>query len=304
MTYLIIDDGADRERWLGKRRGGVTATDAARLMQGGAGTWATIRREKDGHEGKFRGNQFTRHGNEREPVIAAWLADEYGLEPSTALAASAERPEDLATPDAIAPPTPNFTEGGLEYVTHAIGEIKTTLHDWQAWEDVPRQYFWQVLWQMHVTGARKCIFAFEPHENFIPLYMEPRVFEVYASDHADETRELIESVDRWRAAADEPVPESLAELDRLLTDRAQFKEAADVAAAHVSDLDDQIRELIDAHGEPVKFEGTAANVTYSGKPVKSTRFDSKAFQARYPSAAKRFTKTTESRPRLTITARS
>ena len=226
-----------------------------------------------------------------------------GLGP-TAFAASAERPEDLATPDAIAPPTPNFTEGGLEYVTHTIGEIKTTLHDWQAWEDVPRQYFWQVLWQMHVTGARKCIFAFEPHENFIPLYMEPRVFEVYASDHADETRELIESVDRWRAAADEPVPESLAELDRLLTDRAQFKEAADVAAAHVSDLDDQIRELIDAHGEPVKFEGTAANVTYSGKPVKSTRFDSKAFQARYPSAAKRFTKTTESRPRLTITARS
>lgn len=45
--FVIINDGADRASGLAARSLGVSATDAARIMVGGAGTWASLRKEKE-----------------------------------------------------------------------------------------------------------------------------------------------------------------------------------------------------------------------------------------------------------------
>lgn len=314
MSFVLIDDGTDRERWLAARAAtpdSVSATDAARIMTGGAGTWASLRKEKATGKG-FGGNAYTQHGREREAAIAEYARAEFGLIPSTALIGRAGDTTDLATPDAIAQP---YVDGlgipeldgmraGLRYTAAEFGEYKTTVHDWPTWADVPRRYFWQVVWQFHVTGAARCRFVFEPHEEFVPLYMEPRHFTIERSDVEGEIAEAIAGVAAWRSADPEDVHEDLVPLDGLLSTRARAKEAADAAADRVAALDSQIRDLLASHGQPVKFEGSDANVTWTGKPGERSTFDSKAFAARYPAAARRFTKQSPTQPRLTITARS
>lgn len=314
MSIVLVDDGTDRERWLLARAGEnrVSATDAARIMTGGAGTWASLRKEK-AHGSSFRGNAYTRHGNEREAAIAAYAAAEFGLQPSTALIANAASPDDIATPDALSMPyiagigVPELhgLQGGLQYSVSAFGEYKTTVHDWPTWEDVPRRYFWQVVWQFHVTGAQRCRFVFEHHENFVPLHMEPRVFTIERDDVEQDIAAAVERVAQWRAAEHAEVPEALLSLDTLLSQRERAKEAAAAAEARAAEAEAAIRELLTAHGQAVEFEGTDANVSYTGKPRESQRFNAAAFKAKYPNAHARFTTTVvEKQPRLGITARS
>lgn len=307
LGYFVVNDGTDRTSWLADRGRGVSATDVARLMTGGAGTWAALRAEKAGGD-SFRGNQYTRHGRDREAAIAAFAEAEFGLTPSTALVGRWAEGDfdlpynlDLATPDALG--VPYAVEGSWAAVSE-FGEFKTTKHDWPTWADVPARYHWQVAWQFHVTGASRCRFVFEPHEDFVPLYPEPRVFTIDRLDMHDAIAEAVEAVAAWRTAPVEPIPDDLVPLDGILQRRIAAKEDADAAAAALAAIDDEVRALLEATGRPVKFEGTGANVTWSGKPGTSSRFDQAAFKARYPATAARFTKTTETRPRLTITARS
>lgn len=315
MTFLLIDDGTDRERWLAARagEGRVSATDAARIMTGGAGTWASLRKEKATGDSGFGGNQYTRHGNDREAVIAAFGEQRFGLVPSTALlgrSGCADDALDLATPDALAMPTvdgvPLFgdLEPGVEYAVAEFGEYKTTVHDWPTWADVPARYHWQVVWQFLVTGALRCRFIFEAHEGFVPIHMEPRVFTIERADVEADIESLQAAVASWRGADVEDVPEALVPLDALLSARTRAREEAEAADARAKAAEADIRALLVAHGQVVKFEGTDANVSWTGKPVVSQRFDSKAFAAKYPAAARRFTKPSESQPRLSITARS
>lgn len=318
MTFHLIDDGTDRQRWLQARAASptiVSATDAARIMTGGAGTWASLRKEKETGQG-FGGNAYTRHGNEREATIAAYARDTFGLIPSTALIARHDGTtgsEDYATPDALSQPhvtgfgIPELggMQTGTEYHAAEFGEFKTTVRDWPNWEDVPRKYHWQVVWQFHVTGADRCRFVFEAHENFVPLHMEPRVFTIERADVLDEIDEAVAEVAVWRAAETEPLPEGLVPLDGLMSQHARAKEIADAASARAADLAERIRALSaeQADGRKFTFEGSDANLTLSA-PGTRAAFDGKAFAARYPAAARRFTKTTETQPRLTITARS
>ncbi|UGS26364.1 YqaJ viral recombinase family protein [Microbacterium resistens] len=306
--FHVINDGTDRASWLADRLLGVSATDAARIMTGGAGTWATLRKEKESGRG-FGGNDYTRHGREREAAIAAWAQHEFGLIPSTALVGRADgehlagydddRPFsfDLATPDAL---DVDPDDGRC----HQIGEFKTTVKDWPTWGDVPRRYFWQVVWQLHVTGADRCRFVFEAHEDFVPLHMVPRVFTVERADVLDDIEEAKAQVAAWRAFDGEAVPEGLEALDALLSRREAAKEAAAAAADRVAAVEAEMRTLLVDYGKPVKFAGTGSNVTWTGMPVKTDRFDSAAFKKADPDTYARFIKTTESQPRLTITARS
>lgn len=317
-TFELIDDGTDRTAWLAARagEGRVSATDAARIMTGGAGTWASLRKEKATGKGGFGGNRYTRHGNDREAVIAAYGRDRFDLRPSTALIARTDSPADaldLATPDALGPistawlptaaPVTDMVKG-TEYTVDEFGEYKTTVHDWATWDDVPKVYYWQVVWQFHITGARRCRFIFEAHENFIPVHMEPRVFTIGRADVADDIQVAIDQVNEWRTADTDELPEALLPLDGLMTARQRAKEAADAAATALKDADAKVRDLLVGHGKPVKFEGSDANLSWTGKPQSSTRFDATAFKAADPDTYSKFTKTTESQPRLTITPRS
>jgi len=322
MTFTLVNDGTDRASWLAARAGEhdglvkVSATDAARIVTGTAQGWASLRKEKAGIGKSFHGNAATRHGNDREPVIAAWAEKEFGLAPSKALIGRVDRLADVATPDGLSQP---FVAGlldipelnglmeGLSYRVDEFGEYKTTVKDWPTWADVPKRYHWQVVWQFVVTGAARCRFVFEPHENGRPVHMVPRVFTIERADVEDDMQTALARVAEWRGGENAvEVPDALVPLEALLSAHARASEFADVANAEVEAIAAEIRAIAAAHqkttGEAVRFEGTDANVTLSAPGTKKG-FDKAAFAAKYPHALARFTTSTPSTPRLTITGR-
>lgn len=149
-----MTDGTDREAWLRARARGITATDVAKLS-----TPRSI--ETAAHEklfgSRFSGNAFTNHGKEREPVIAAWVEEEYGILPSSALFHAECDLRHLATPDGLA----QRDDGRLE-----LAEIKTTNKEWRG---IPRNYLRQIWWQQYVLGAERTLIVWERHENFVPV---------------------------------------------------------------------------------------------------------------------------------------
>lgn len=314
MTFAIINDGTDRDSWLAARAtpGRVTATDVAKIMTGGPGTWATLHQEKESGKSTFRGNRYTEHGKRREPVIAAFAQHAFGLTPSTALIGRVEDgtiTSAAATPDALSklsvPDGFEFTRDGEQcFEVEAFGEYKTTKEDWRTWSDVPLAYRWQVAWQFYVTGANTCYFAFEPHIDFVPKYMEPRYFIVERAALKHEIEVAIETVEEWRTTDVERIPESLLPLDALLTERTIAKREEAEAKARAAEAEAEIRALLVDNGKPFKQEFTDASVSWSGKTSTSTRFNQSAFKEADPETYKRFSEKHETQPRLTITARS
>jgi predicted phage-related endonuclease len=55
--------------------------------------------------------------------------------------------------------------------------VKTTGQDWED-KSIPIQYRRQVQWQLHVTGAKRCLFAYmkrlEVDGVFAPAWFEPK----------------------------------------------------------------------------------------------------------------------------------
>ena len=150
---------AGEEEWLRQRRSVVTATDVAKIKTGSDKAFASLWREKR-TPSTFRGNKFTQHGKDREPVIAAMLAAARPwLHPNVALLVSEDDARFGATPDMV-------SDDGL-----VLGEIKTRLlsddkDEWLSWADVcadqtGKKYACQVAWQLLVTGAERCVFAVE-----------------------------------------------------------------------------------------------------------------------------------------------
>ncbi|MBN9612420.1 MAG: YqaJ viral recombinase family protein [Actinobacteria bacterium] len=150
----IVVDGNDRMAWLRARSRGITATDVAKLSTPRSidtAAWEKL------HGSRFAGNAYTEHGKAREPVIAAWVLREYGIEPSQALFHAAMDVRHLATPDGLVE-----REGGrLE-----LAEIKTTN---KAWRSIPRHYLRQIWWQQYVLGAERTLMVWERHEDFVPV---------------------------------------------------------------------------------------------------------------------------------------
>jgi len=155
----VVAQSTDRVAWLRARSRGITATDVARLSSDSA--IATVAWEKLNGTG-FSGNAFTDHGRAREPEIAAWVRQEYAIDPSFALFHSARDRRHLATPDGIGV----TVDGSLE-----LAEIKTTS---KPWSRIPRSYLRQVWWQQYVLGAERTLVVWEQHVDFVPLHKEPR----------------------------------------------------------------------------------------------------------------------------------
>lgn len=91
-------------------------------------------------------NPFARFGREAEEAIVRHAHHEHGILPSDWLIASELNPDHLATPD------------GLSLDHTEIAEAKTTGTDWRT---VPATYRRQVQWQLHVTGAERCLFLWQ-----------------------------------------------------------------------------------------------------------------------------------------------
>lgn len=284
MSFIVLDDGTDRARWLDARRPVVTATDVARLARGGANTWAAIRAEKAGYARNFDTSAM-QHGREREPFIARYAGAAFGLEPCGALLAAADRPEYAATPDLL---------GDEE-----VGEAKTTVHDWTSLAEVPGRYIDQNLWQQRVTGRKRGRLVFEPHENGIPVYPFPKDF-VIERDEA-RIRELEAVADEFLAGNPDEWSEEDAALDALLTEYAEYAELAGAWSKRADRAKAAIEELLG--GQARRFEGSVANLSRA-KDGFSQRFDQSALRAADPDTFARFVKPSPVKGRLTITLRS
>jgi len=151
----IVADSNDRVAWLRARSRGITATDVAKL--------STLKSVRSAAFDKLNGSRYTgkgaylEHGREREPVIAGWVLENHGIEPSTTLYHARGETRHLATPDGLA-----VRDGGrLE-----LAEIKTTSKPWRS---IPRHYLRQVWWQQYVLGAERTLVVWEHHEDFVPV---------------------------------------------------------------------------------------------------------------------------------------
>ncbi len=159
-TDRIVARSADRVEWLRARSRGVTATDVARLS--GPASVKAVALGKILGSG-FGGNAYTDHGREREPEIARWVQNRYGIVPSDALFHAAGETEHLATPDGVV----LRASGRLE-----LAEIKTTSSRWRS---IPRSYLRQVWWQQYVLGADRTLLVWEQHDGFVPVAGGPQV---------------------------------------------------------------------------------------------------------------------------------
>lgn len=136
-----------------ERSRGVTASDAAKLATQRSVSGAVW----DKLHGSFGGSVYTEHGNTREPVIAAWAATQFGVEPSNRLFYAETERRHLATPDGL-----RLSEHG----TLELCEIKTTVKPWRS---IPRNYLRQVWWQQYVLGAERTLVVWEQHRDFVPV---------------------------------------------------------------------------------------------------------------------------------------
>ncbi len=154
----FIASSQTRELWLAARDRGVTATQVAK-----ASTPAGMKEVLAQIENPtpIEANAFMSWGTEREAHIAHVVKDRFGILPNDWLlcADGAGNEWQMATPD------------GLDWHNDCkvIGEYKTS---GKSLEKVPANYMRQVQWQLYVTGAEKCLFAYELRlegpEGFVP----------------------------------------------------------------------------------------------------------------------------------------
>lgn len=253
----------DREAWLEARRHVVTATDAYKLLRG---RYDTVRREKDSPS-NWEGNRYTEHGRAREAVIMQEVEAEHGIRPNSRLVYGADE-RHAATPDGIS------DDGTL------IAEVKTTKHGWDSIRSAPPEYYSQVQWQLHVTGAARCLFAWEVHDGFVPGWPEHEWVE------RDETHigELVNAADRFLAgdARDEDP-----ELELLIEEYARELERFETAQAFLEDAKTRIRKHVG--DDPFEYKGAAGSVVLSRTKGRET-FDRKRFEQDHPDLAREYVK--------------
>lgn len=181
-SRFIIQSRWEQE-WLEARKLGVTATAVAEAATP-SGFEAHVR---SWSEPPFTGNEFTAFGNWAERYLLEHAHQQHGILPSDWLIAG-EVPWRLGTPDGL---SPDHT---------LIAEAKT---GGKVPLSVPRQHRDQCLWNMHVTGATRCLYLFQPRAvaddgSFYLALIEPLTFWVERDD--DRIAELVTVAERLMEA--------------------------------------------------------------------------------------------------------
>lgn len=163
MVYKIAKSGTIE--WHEARRRGVSATSVARAAASQTAFDAEV--EQLTNPVEISDNDYMRFGRDWEEWIISNIPPEYGIKHNDWLVARDERENawQLATPD------------GNTDDWQTIAEVKTTGKDWEG-KTIPIQYRRQVQWQMHVTGATRCVFAWllrvDGPNGFQPGWFEPK----------------------------------------------------------------------------------------------------------------------------------
>lgn len=162
VPRFVASKSVSAERWLSARREGVTATQVARAASGPGGFEQAV----EDYRSDFveQDNPYMAFGRVWEGPISMWLKEQHEIMPNDWVIRHDENPHHLCTPDGLSP--------SHEF----ISEIKTTGKEWNP-QRIPIQYRRQVQWQLHVTGAEACFFAWMLREErdgaFLPAWFEP-----------------------------------------------------------------------------------------------------------------------------------
>jgi putative phage-type endonuclease len=152
------------EEWKRVRRTGVTATQVSKAATP-KGFEDELRKMVTPEE--IEDNAYMKFGRDNEQWIVLSLKDQYEVLPNEWLIAARDYPWQMATPD------------GLSLDHKTIAEVKTTGTDWGDYNKVPIHYRRQVQWQLHVTDAEQCVFAWvlrhqNKHGQYVPAWFEPK----------------------------------------------------------------------------------------------------------------------------------
>jgi len=161
---FVASKALGESEWLAARRTGVTATQVAK------GATPSGRREVvEQYFEDFSAfdNPAMKFGRDQEPALSMWVKEHHGgVMPNDWLIRHAEDGLALATPD------------GINLIHTVISEVKTTGKDWGTVEKIPIAYKRQVQWQLYVTGAERCVFAWmlraEVDGRMVPGWFEPK----------------------------------------------------------------------------------------------------------------------------------
>ena len=142
-SYRFIARSSDRERWLDARNKGITATMVAK-----ASTAKGFTEVVDDllYPTAIEPNAYMEWGTLREPEIALEVKEMHGVMPNDWLICAEHNRAFMATPD------------GLSLDHTMIAEIKT---GGKPFAGIPILYRRQIQWQLFVTGAESCVYAYE-----------------------------------------------------------------------------------------------------------------------------------------------
>ena len=151
----FIARSSDRAGWLAARAQGVTATTIAKAMtpQG----FRDVVAERL-NPTVIEDNLYMAFGRDNEGWLAMAVKADTGIMPNDWLIASEANPLFLATPD------------GLSLDHTEIAEIKTGGKEALKPSRIHRD---QILWQLFVTGAVCCRYAFMLRKDMQPAWIEP-----------------------------------------------------------------------------------------------------------------------------------
>ena len=285
-----------REQWLETRRRYVTATEVAQLVRRGQDYWDELREIKAGQRTApdISGLPAVRHGREREALIVPYVQSlEEGMVPN----------EDLYVRNDRYAATPDLVGDGI------VGEIKTIkdtrLAKLQSAKGWPTgQYYDQVQWQLFVTGAIACIFAWEPYEDWDGELVPREDMREHITIHRDDARitQLQEVADAFLDGRGVDIPTEVQVLLSQLRDVRKEKEhIAQPILDREKQLLDEIKQL--AGGKAASWDSGDIRVSVSA-PGESRRFDKKKLFADNPQLAESdYVTVSRTAPRVRVTER-
>lgn len=264
MELIYGPSSVDVSEWHQARRECVTATDVAKLIGGGAQAFAQLRSEKL-HGSTFTGNKWTRHGLDREPVIADRVKGD-GWEHNQNLMLCAEDQRFAATPDLI------------HDAWEMVGDIKTVKREAKFPPEEytpPRAHVDQVLWQMLVTGAQAGMIITECYTEIDGvIWPEPDLYAYKVERDEERIEALKDTAIRFLEKAD-------SYLDLLLADYATESANYQVAKDQKDEVLGRIKKQAETQGAPFKYVSEVGSVSYTkSKPME--RFDWKKMWAEHP----------------------
>ena len=285
-----------REQWLDARRRYVTATEVAQLARRGQDYWDELREIKAGDRTApdISGLPAVRHGREREALIVPYVQSlEEGMVPNG----------DLYVRNGRYAATPDLVGDGI------VGEIKTIkdtrLAKLQSAKGWPTgQYYDQVQWQLFVTGAIACIFAWEPYEDWDGELVPREDMREHITIHRDEERinQLREVADAFLDGRGVDIPTEVQVLLSQLRDvRKEREHIAQPILDREKQLLDEIKQL--AGGKAASWDSGDIRVSVSA-PGESQRFDKKKLFADNPQLAESdYVTVSRTAPRVRVTER-